>query len=37
MGCGLDAEALSHAHTLAGARAAADAAARTLAAIVAAL
>lgn len=37
MGCGLEAESLSHAHTLAGARAAADAAARTLAAIVASL
>jgi purine-nucleoside phosphorylase len=37
MGCGLEAESLSHAHTLAGARTAADAAARTLAAIVSAL
>jgi purine-nucleoside phosphorylase len=37
MGCGLEAESLSHAHTLAGARAASDAAARTLAAIVATL
>ena len=34
MGCGLEAGSLSHAHTLAGARAAADAAARTLATIV---